>query len=504
MEKKKIYTFIIPLCTIVVLATFCWWGYNRLSLQEEQTEVDLYALVPADCEAVIETKDINALHKTLHNSHYISQYGMLNVSALLNLLTDNLETIVQQQAHGLSTEMNRQLLVSFHQPGSTHDQVIYGRFGNGDIASITRLMQQSIGVTHAPKKLTYKGEKIIIYPLGRDFLACYFKPGFFAVSLQKKLIEKVIDAYTGEKSLRDLPAFKSMDRQTKHTEQLSLYLPAKEGKDNPWRHFEIRLGTGAIYLTSSHTPIDTCQSPAGDTLIERTDGALLPKRVQMMVQRTFTPKADATEQPTLGNLLAECGCHEVTAILFSPTPADTGHHQLLMLPLTADNAERVKQSLRHTSGTKRRPSIWTQGAAYPTWQCAEDSTLSNLFIQPTANDGCWLGIYQNHLLASTNRETLQSYIMGAEDDPLSATTNQQAYVHCLDDLAEQANYTLVADMNDIVTNHPAIAENASMIPDFFFKHKDFFKHFMLSTQHINNGGQVNTQLILTLHGDSIR
>lgn len=505
MEKKKIYAFIVPLCTIVVLAAFCWWGYNRLSLKEEQKEVNLYALVPSDCEALLETNDISALHKTIHRSHYIGPYEMLNVSDLLKLVTDNIETIAQQQAHGLSTEMNRQLLMSFHQPGSSHDQVIYGRFGNGDIGSITRLMQQGIGTRHAPKKLTYKGEDIIIYPLGRDFLACYFKPGFFAVSLQKKLIEKVIDAHTGEKSLAQSATFNNVNKPTKHDEQLSLYLPPKKG-ESAWKHFEIRMNADAIYLTGNHTLADSCETSDDDTLIGRTDGTFLPKQVQMMVQMPFKPLAKETGRPTLSALLDENDCHEVTTILFSPTPPDdTVHHQLLMFPLTTENAERMKQSLRHPMEIKRRPSIRTAKGGFPTWQCNNDTTLHGLFIPCPHTTECWLTIYQHHLLVSTRRETLQNYIMEMENEaPHSAPTNQEAYVQCLSDLAEQANYTLVADMNDIVAHHPAIAKETSLIPDFFFKHKDFFKHFMLSTQHICNGEQMNTQVILTYQGDSIR
>lgn len=510
MEKKRIYAFVVPLCIVMLLGAVCWWGYKRLSFQEEQADVDLYTLVPTDCEALLETKDIDALQKSMNGAHYIRQHGVLKVSDLLNLLANHIGTLAKQQAHGLSTEMNRQLLVSFHQPGSTHDQVIYGRLGNGDIGSINRLMQQSTGTRHAPKRVTYKGEEIVIYPLGRDFLACYFKPGFFAVSLQKRLIEKVIDAYTTGKALGNVPAFHALHKQTKHNEHLALYLPTKGDSGNAWQHVEIRLGAEAIYLTGNHAPGDTCQWTNNNdttTLIERTDGALLPKQVLMMEQKPFCAHADMdAKHPTLAGVLAENDCGEVTTIVFAPTLPDTATHQLLMLPLTTDQAERVKQALRYPMEVKRRPSIRTPKAACPTWQCTGDTTLYDLFIQRPHTTESWLAIYRHHLLVSARRETLQSYIMGMEDEvtPSSAPANHEAYADCLSDLAEQANYTLVADMNDIVNHHPDIIENGTPIPDFFFKHKDFFKHFMLATQHISNGGQVNTQVILTYQGDSIR
>lgn len=502
MGKKRIHILLIPICAIAVLAAVCWWGYNRLSIQEEQADIDLYSLVPTNCEALLETKDINALHKTIQSSHYMSQYDWLNVSELLRLLTDNLETISQQQAHGLSTEMNRQLLVSFHHPGTVHDQVVYGRFGNGDIGSITYLMQKQLGSSHPPKSLTYKGEKIIIYPLGKDFLTCYFQPGFFAVSFQKKLIEEVIDAYKEGTSLGNNPAFNVLPKQTKHDEQLSLYLPPQE-KDKNWKHYEIRMNTSAIYLTSNQAIADTTDKHTSTHfMLERTDGDNLPQRIQMMVQKSlYAPATPAS--PTLANLLAENGCQEVTALLFSPTHTDTTHHQLLMIPVPADKLEELKSALRHPLNIKRRTSIRTQGSAYPVWQCETDSTLHTYFIQSPVTGECWISIYKNQLLTATDRETLQAYLAETEDKSPNASTNHEAYQICLGDLAEQANCTLVADMNDIIINHPAIAEDNPIIPPFFFKHKDFFKHFMLATQQINTGGQMNIQVILTYQGDSL-
>ena len=157
--------------------------------------------------------------------------------------------------------MNRQLLVSFHHPGTTHDQVIYGRFGNGDISSINKLIQKSIGNTHNPKKQTYKGEEIIIYPIGKDFLACYIQPGFFAASFQKKLIEQVIDTYQNENSVSQNESFISLGKQRKHNEQLSLYLHP-EGNNQAWQHYEIRMSR-IILRASSVRPCSIASRYAG-------------------------------------------------------------------------------------------------------------------------------------------------------------------------------------------------------------------------------------------------
>lgn len=507
MERKRIYAFIIPLVIVGILAAFCGWGYSRLSTQEELVGVDLYTLVPADCEAVLETKDIDALRKTIQSSPYINRHGLEEVSYLMGLLVHHIETFSRQQAHGLSTEMNRQLLVSFHQPGSTHDQVVYGRLGNGDIGHFTKLMQQSTGSAFPPKKLKYKGEEIVIYPLGKDFLACYFKSGFFALSLQEKLIEKVIDSYMEEKeSLGRSAAFDTLRKQTKHNEQLALYLPAK-GDDEAWAHFEIRMNESAIYLTSNHSLADTYGQIGEEMLVERTDGGYLPKQVLMMVQSALNlPDTlnETTESHTLSQVMGEHGAREVTSIRFSPSSSDTEPHQLLIIPLHTDRQEELKQDLRFSLGAKRRPSIWTRDFAVPVWQCEADSLLSTYFILPPSTPTeCWAGIWKESLLLATGRETLQTYIEEMQTNTYEEGTSHEAFQQSLGDLAEQANYTLVADMNSLVNSDSTECdEYYSMIPSFFFKHKEFFKHFMLSVQHINHDEQVHTHLILSFHGDS--
>ena len=493
MGKKKVYTIIVPICIVVILSTFCWWGYNRLSLQEEQADIDLFALVPTDCEAIVEIQDVNAMYKNLHGSHCLPPYDLQEVSSLLDLLMGNIESLSKQQAHGLSTEMNRQLLVSFHQPETSRDQIIYGRYANGDLTSINQLIKAKTGKSYSPKKTEYKGEKIIIYPIGNDFIACYLHSGVFAISFQKKLIEKVIETFTSshEKSIL-LP-----DKETKHNEQLALYLPRKD-KKRSWRHYEIRMNAEAIYLTGKQMLTEmNLMHENKDILVERTEGEQLPYRVQMMVQTPLhITDSTAEGNTTLSSILKENCFQEVTSIQFAPMGTDTVRHQLLMLPIPTNGEEELKQALHYPLRAKKRTSIWMGGKAYPIWQCNADTALCHYFIQPTTTTDCWISLYQNNLLLADNRETLQEYIAGMQAKEATSPSNLDAFLHCLNDLAEQANYTLVADMSNIVSAPSLATKEYPQIPPLFFKHKDFFKHFMLSTQHINHGGQTHSQTIL--------
>ena len=509
MNKKRIYIYVIPACIALTLIAIIGWGYTHLSFQEEQVDTDLYTLIPANSEAILEANDLNALNKTIQNSHYADKYHLLHISELLKILTHNIDVISRQQAHGLSTEMNSQLIVSFHAPGTVHDQVIYGRFGKGDINSITRLMRQNKGNAHTPKTLVYQGEEIIIYPIGNNFLACYFQPGFFAVSFQEKLIEKVIDAYkNGHSVATTSPSLNSLRKQTKHNEPLSLYLHP-ENNDKEWIRYDIRMNASAIYLANYQTVIDTCKNEESIILHKRLDDKLLPGNIQLIVQKSFvhsqTPE-NISPQATLNTILAENGCKEIDLILFSqPTSTDTLYHQLLMVPIPISYIDQLKTALRYPLHAKRRASIWLHNTPYPIWQCEADSTLNSYFVAQQTANGYWLSIYQNNLLVATTRETLHHYLtdIHEEKSPMPHTSNKKAYIHCLEDLAEESNFTMVTDLNDFIYQYPRMAENSPWIPSLFLKHKDFFKHFMLSTQHIHTDGHISSQVILTYQGDSL-
>jgi hypothetical protein len=180
---------------------------------------------------------------------------------------------------------------------------------------------------------------------------------------------------------------------------------------------------------------------------------------------------------------------------------DTVRHQLLMITLPANGEEELRQALRYPLRAIKRPSIWRKEKVYPIWQCKADTALWHHFIHPTTTTDCWISLYQNHLLVATNRETLQEYMDEMHLKERPSISNQEALMQCLDDLAEEANYTLVADMThmlDTLTLH--CEKGYTQIPPICFKHREFFKQFMLSAQQINHDGQSHSQMILKFMG----
>lgn len=511
MIKKNAYTILLSVSTICMLTLIIWWGYTNLSQQEVYADIDLYALVPSDCEAILESKDISTLQKNIHSAHFTQQNHSLHISNLLNNFFSYLEKVSKEQAHGLSPEMNSQFLVSFHNPNTPQDQVIYGRLGKDDMHLITNLINNHTNSKNYPKELIYKEETITIYSFGKEFLACYFKPGFFAISLQEKLIEKVIDAYKGEQSIKEDKSFNTLRNKSKHNELLSLYLRSDKA-NNSWNEYEIRMNTGAIYLTGGYTE-PTTNTLLTDRLIkhtslERIDDTNLPSHVQMMYQIPFAPNTDSLSSTinynSLENILTSNDCKEIDLIMFSTQGANNTTHQLLTMPFLENQIENIKSKLRTSNHIVRKQSLWIQGIPYPIWQCNADTTILSYFIHQPKESTYFLSIYENRLLLSNQKETLLYYIKEVIDHShTNANTNKFLYTYCLNDLAENANFTFVADMNDIINHRSSSTTSAPLLPDFFLKHKDFFKHFMLSTQLIYTDGQINSQIILTYQGDSL-
>ena len=107
-------------------------------------------------------------------------------------------------------------------------------------------------------------KSIAVYPLGNDdFLAVYSEAGFYVVSYQKKLIEKVIDAREEEKALSNDPVFtKTMQKKKTHN-FLTLYgrtpsMPFLQDNSDCWSEFDFHMNSDVVYLTGDTFMPDSC------------------------------------------------------------------------------------------------------------------------------------------------------------------------------------------------------------------------------------------------------
>lgn len=154
-------------------------------------------------------------------------------------------------------------MVSFHAPISSRNLVMYFRTNESGRNFIREMITRK-GLSFSAKKETYRGKTIEIYPVSNnDFISCYNGKGFLAVSYQKNLIGKVIDAEKDEKSLRQDVGFTSI-AHTKTANFLTLYghtasipLLAEENTDC-WSEFDIHLNSEVFYLSGSMYASDSC------------------------------------------------------------------------------------------------------------------------------------------------------------------------------------------------------------------------------------------------------
>ena len=184
MKLRLLIQIAVVVSIVLLCAGFGVYSFLRLNSVEKQQDFNLYTLVPQDAIAILETdrmadfvKDINELNCSKDN-HF------LYVSELFVYLKKYLYTLVEDTPHGLSKQMNK-MLISFHEPDTPMNQVLYCSLGSGDYELVESFVGKYCSSSFPSKYFDYKGEEIRIYPMadGR-FQAAYFTPDFLVVSFQ--------------------------------------------------------------------------------------------------------------------------------------------------------------------------------------------------------------------------------------------------------------------------------------------------------------------------------
>ena len=117
---------VILLCTGIGVYSF-WY----LDKEEHRQDFNLYALVPQDAVAVLETDYVERLIGDVEQLSCSRDGHYLHVSELFVQLKKHLQALLKSAPHGLSKQMNRMLL-SFHAPDAPLNQVLYCGLGTGD------------------------------------------------------------------------------------------------------------------------------------------------------------------------------------------------------------------------------------------------------------------------------------------------------------------------------------------------------------------------------------
>lgn len=248
---------IVKIGTIVSVLLFClavgYYAFMRLDMTEHNRDVNLFSLVPSSSISVLESDNINSLFQEYATLNYSRELDEFQFSGLFNFLINEL-TEYTSDMHGLSSQMSR-LVVSFHNPGTVRDQVVYFRMGMADDQLLSDMLQEYVPGNFLPKEEVYRGKTILVYPLSHDdFLAVYTEKGFVVLSYQKRLIEEVIDAQLDNTSLNDDASFAHIQDKKKTKDFLTLYtrtafMPFLNMESECWSEYNFHMNSDVVYLT---------------------------------------------------------------------------------------------------------------------------------------------------------------------------------------------------------------------------------------------------------------
>lgn len=258
---------VIKLGVVLSVVLFCigiaFYGFARLSMADKENSVDVFEFVPEDCAGILETDNIDNFMHAFSQMAYSSQLDTLHRAGLINDILTDLSQYSSEAAHGLSYQMNY-VVMSFHRPYTAMDVVAYFRMGKEGKRQLIEAVKGKYGADFVPKKESYRGKKIEIYPISSTkYLSVYTTDGLVVVSYQKKLIEQVIDAVKDQKSLRDDSVFAAI-HQPKAANFITIYgrtsaIPLLSREDcHSWSEYDIHLNSEVFYLSGQMYASSSC------------------------------------------------------------------------------------------------------------------------------------------------------------------------------------------------------------------------------------------------------
>lgn len=542
--KLRLLIQIAVVVSIVLLCTgFGVYSYFRLNSVENQQDFNLYTLVPQDATAVLETDRMADLVGDINELNCSKDNHFLYVSELFVYLKKYLYTLVEDTPHGLSKQMNK-MLISFHEPDTPMNQVLYCNLGSGDYELVETFIERYCSSSFPSKYFDYRGEEIRIYPMsdGR-FLAAYFTADFLVVSFQKRLIEHVIDARSSKQSLMDIPAFSSMHEGKRNNVAATVYVRMKAvdmGKPTDgirsstrlgsWAEFDMKFNEDAIYCSgishgtdSTHTFINALrrQNP-----LEGFPGAYLPSSTffydcwavsdrnavfnftssQEYAKATYSDYIKQRDEEWI-TFLNDYAGESVTSCLFlSKDTLDSLPCAVMSIPV--DNrqlAERRLQALLRTTPKEENapamPAVSLDYSLYPKARWFKKYVLprNTLLTQLTGITESALYtyacFYQDNLLLAPDALSLSVYIDAMENgDVLDGAS---VYEEGIGSLSPLYNFMMMVDMETMLQQPETYVR---LIPKFFFRQADFFRHFILAVQFTCTEGVVYPNIVLLYKG----
>lgn len=543
--KLRLVIRIAVIVSIVLLCTgFGVYSFFRLNAVEGQKDFNIYTLVPQDAIAVLETDRMAELVGDINELSCSKDNHFLYASELFVYLKNYLHTLLEDTPHGLSKQMNK-MLISFHEPDNPMNQVLYCSLGSGDYELVESFIRKYCSSSFPSKFFDYRGEEISIYPMpdGR-FLSAYFTPDFLAISFQKRLLEKVIDARLTKKSLIDMPSFRQMHAGKNANVEATVYVRIKSvemGKNTDgirsqtylgsWAEFDMKLNENAIYCSgishgsdSTHTFINALRRQQavegfpGDRLpvstffydcwaISDMDAMCRFTAEQEYAKATYSDYIKARDEEWIDFLKMHAG-EQVTSCLFQSKDTLQPHPCAVMsIPVkNVLQAERRLQSLLYTTPKETdAPAVSLNTPDYRFYPKARghryyilprNTLLTQLTGITESALYTYVSFYRGHLLMAPDVASIMAYIDALEDGEV--LDDASMYEEGIASLSQSYSFVMMVDMEEML-NQPETY--VRLIPNFFFRQEIFFRHFILAIQFTCVEGIVYPNIVLLYKGE---
>lgn len=538
---------LIPIAVVVSVVLLCTgfgvYSFLQLNSVEKRRDFNLYTLVPQDATAILETDRMADLIGDINGLDCSKDNHFLYVSELFVYLKKYLCTLVEDTPHGLSKQMNK-MLISFHDPDTPMNQVLYCSLGTGDYELVESFLEKYCSSTFPSKYFDYEGEEIRIYPMaGGRFLAAYFTSDFLVISFQKRLIEQVIDARCSKKSLMYNPAFRTIHAGKHDNVAATVYVRMKGvdmGKPTDgirsqvrlgsWAEFDMKFDENAIYCSgvsrgadSTHTFINALrvQQP-----VNGFPGAVLPAST-FFYNRWAMSDREVLFGFTAGQEYAKAACSDyikqrdeewmaylsdyagesVLSCLFqSKDTLNKLPCAVMCIPLKDElTAERQLQSLLYVTPKEEDapivPKVVLNNSLYPKarrfskYVLPRNTLLARLTGITESALYTFACFYRGSLLLAPDALSLSAYIEAVESgDVLDGTP---MYEEGIGSLSPLYNFVMMSDM-EVMLEQPETY--VRLIPNFFFRQAEFFRHFVLAVQFTCTEGVVYPNIVLLYKG----
>jgi hypothetical protein len=319
------------------------YGLDRLAVANQNRERNLYEFVPGDCVGVMESDNVAFYMGLLPQMNYASKIEKLHDMELFGFIFGRLDEYATNKAHGLSSQMSR-MFVSFHNPGTSRDQVVYFRTGFGEDKILVDMLKDNLKSDFRPKKEKYRGKTLTIYPLNdQDYLTTYSEDDVLVVSYQKRLVEQVIDAREDKHSLEQDEVFVRAQNSKKNRHYLTFYsrgtaVPYLSSDSTSWSEYDLHFTSDVVYLS-------------GDTYM--ADSVAVMKKLDALLPIVPTVKEDSVilsaQRDSVTEYITDAynreeGAH--THVLFNECVAGMSTDALFMLVADMQKVEQDSNRFR--------------------------------------------------------------------------------------------------------------------------------------------------------------